>query len=82
MRKQLVIFPFLFSFSLACAQTKNLKNGEWRAVLERADGNNIVFSFFVKDSSGKKILYLMNAGERLLVDDIKYIGDSIMIRLP
>src|SRR5580698_292252 len=82
MAKQFLIIPFLFSVLLVCAQTTNLKNGEWRAVLHRADGHNIIFNFLVKDSAGKKILYIKNANERLLVDDIKLVGDSIIIKLP
>lgn len=60
----------------------SFRNGSWRAVLQRADGNEIVFNFDLKDSAGKKILYIRNAGERLLVDDIRQQGDSIWIRLP
>jgi thiol-disulfide isomerase/thioredoxin len=82
MTKKILIIPFLFSTLFIFAQTKNLQNGEWRAVLERADGNNIIFNFLVKDSAGKKILYIKNANERLLVDDIKLVGDSIIIKLP
>lgn len=59
-----------------------LRNGSYRAILERKDGNEIVFNFEVKDSAGKKILYIRNAGERLLVDDIQQQGDSVWIRLP
>jgi len=59
-----------------------LPNGQWRAVLERKDGHSIVFNFESKDSAGKKILYIRNAAERLLVDDISYKGDSVVIRLP
>jgi thiol-disulfide isomerase/thioredoxin len=59
-----------------------LPNGQWRAVLERRDGHSIVFNFESKDSAGKKVLYIRNAGERLLVDDIRYEGDSVLIRLP
>lgn len=58
------------------------RNGQWRAVLQRKDGNSIVFNFEVKDSVGKKILYIRNAGERLLVDDITIQGDSVLIHLP
>ena len=59
-----------------------LRNGQWRAQLHRKDGNSIVFNFEVKDSAGKKILYIRNAGERLLVDEIRVVGDSVLIRLP
>lgn len=59
-----------------------LHNGQWRASVLRKDGNSIVFNFEVKDSVGKKILYIRNAGEHLLVDDITIQGDSVLIRLP
>jgi thiol-disulfide isomerase/thioredoxin len=59
-----------------------LRNGQWRAQLQRKDGNSIVFNFEVKDSAGKKILYIRNAGESLLVDEIRVTGDSVLIRLP
>ncbi|MBS1659562.1 MAG: TlpA family protein disulfide reductase, partial [Bacteroidetes bacterium] len=58
------------------------RSGQWRAYLERKDGNNIVFNFEVKDSAGKKVLYIRNAAERLLVDDISREGDSVIIKLP
>jgi thiol-disulfide isomerase/thioredoxin len=63
-------------------ETGDLKNGPWRAMLERKDGHSIIFNFEVKDSAGKKILYIRNAGEHLLVDDIKIEGDSVLIHLP
>jgi thiol-disulfide isomerase/thioredoxin len=66
----------------ASTPAPNFKNGEWRAFLERTDGNNIVFNFEVRDSAGKQIIYIRNAGERLLVDDITRQGDSIWIKLP
>ena len=48
-----------------------LKSGIWRATIERPDGQLIVFNFESKDSAGKKIIYVINAGERLLVDSIE-----------
>jgi thiol-disulfide isomerase/thioredoxin len=60
----------------------NFRSGEWRAILERKDGNDIVFNFEVRDSAGKQSIYIRNAGERLLVDDITRQGDSIWIKLP
>ena len=44
-----------------------LKNGTWTAELQRADGPRIVFNFETKDSAGRKILYVINGEERLLV---------------
>jgi len=67
----------------ASAQQKDpFRNGIWRALLHRTDGHDIAFNFEVKDSAGKKIMYIHNAEERLLVDDIKTEKDSVLIRLP
>jgi thiol-disulfide isomerase/thioredoxin len=66
--------------SYAAAPT--FRNGQWRAELVRKDGNNITFNFDVKDSAGKQVLYLRNAAERILVDDITKDGDSIFIKFP
>jgi len=74
---------FLFSNFIAQAQqNQHLQNGIWRAVLQRKDGHEIAFNFEVKDSAGKKILHIRNATERLLVDDISFDNDSVLITLP
>ena len=82
MKKLLLIITSLIFTTIIFAQNKNLQNGDWRAEIVRKDGNNIIFNFEVKDSVGKKILYVRNAGERLLVDDIIYKQDSFFITLP
>jgi thiol-disulfide isomerase/thioredoxin len=79
----LIFFLYLLGgLNFSALAGPGLRNGEWRAVLERKDGHSIVFNFESKDSAGKKILYIRNAGERLLVDDIRYEGDSVLIKLP
>lgn len=86
----LFLLSYGISVTLACPAPASrpsltapgFRNGQWRAFLERQDGNNIVFNFEVKDSAGKQIIYIRNAGERLLVDDITHQGDSIWIKLP
>jgi len=69
-------------FHSSAQQNKNLQNGLWRAVLERKDSKEIVFNFETKDSGAKKIIYIRNAAERLLVDDIVITADSVFITLP
>lgn len=59
-----------------------LKNGSWRSVLIRPDGRQIVFNFDVSDSDGKKVLYIINGGERLLVDSVRLENDSVFIQMP
>jgi thiol-disulfide isomerase/thioredoxin len=82
MRKLFLATCFLIIGFISSAQNKNLQNGIWRAVVERPDGKQIVFNFEAKDSAGKKILYIHNASERLLVDEISVKGDSVIITLP
>ncbi len=78
----LITLFFIFSVGASAQQHSGLQDGQWRAVLERKDGNDIAFNFEVKDSAGKKILYIRNAAERLLVDDIVARQDSVFITLP
>ena len=79
----MLVYLFLGMKVVAAGPVKPLfRNGQWRAVLQRKDGHEIVFNFEVRDSAGRKILYIRNAGERLLVDDIRVQGDSVLIRLP
>lgn len=78
------ILVFLFVWT-ACVRLNNdgaLQNGIWRGVLQRTDSAAIVFNFEVKDSLDKKIIYVLNAGEHLLVDDVKIEGDSVFIKMP
>lgn len=75
-----VIMIFLFS---QCDKSNHeLKNGIWRAELQREDGNQIFFNFNVTDSSNQKIINIYNAEESLQVDSILYRGDSIFIHMP
>jgi peroxiredoxin len=83
MSKIILASCFLLILQTLCAQQNSqFPDGHWRAILERKDGNGIVFNFDVADSDGKKILYIRNATERLLVDDIVIKGDSVFITLP
>lgn len=70
---------FLFGTAL---EKWDLQTGIWHASLHRKDGADIVFNFEVKDSARQKLVYVLNANERLLVDDVKVEGDSIFIKMP
>jgi thiol-disulfide isomerase/thioredoxin len=60
----------------------DLKNGFWRATIQRPDGHQVVFNFETKDSLGKKIIYVINGKEHLLVDSIMIVNDSVFIQMP
>jgi len=76
-----ILLVGFFSFSFLY-KNPGLKNGIWRATIERKDGHKIVFNFLSKDSAGKKIIYLLNGREHLLVDSIVVKEDSVYIELP
>ncbi len=63
-------------------ESQPFKNGFWRLSLQRQDGREIVFNFEAKDSAGRKILYIINGEERLLVDSVMITGDSVFIQMP
>lgn len=66
-----------------CSQPdKVLQQGYYRFAIDRPDGVQIVFNAEVKDSSGKMVLNLINAQDRLMADEISTKGDSILIQLP
>ena len=80
-----LIFFFLVLSLLSLRWSENavvLKNGYWRATIERPDGHGIVFNFETKDSLGKKIIYVINGKEHLLVDSIQIVNDSVFIQMP
>jgi len=76
----LAVLPaFIFGKSL---EKYDLPTGTWKGSLHRADGADIVFNFEVKDSARKKVIYILNAQDRMLVDDVKQKGDSVFIKMP
>ena len=84
MFRPLTLLPLLLlaAFAVLSAPAPAFRSGQWRAILQRVDGHDIAFNFEVVDSSGKQVIYIRNAGERLLVDDVTRNGDSILIHLP
>ena len=68
--------------SLANPSNPVLKNGIWQGVIQRSDSNNIHFNFVTEMRKGKQVIYIINANERLLVDEIQQKGDSLFITLP
>lgn len=59
-----------------------LQTGIWKGVLYRADGKKIVFNFTTAKLHNKQVLYVQNAGEKLLVDSIFFKADSVFIQMP
>lgn len=82
--KKLILFTFVFVSQLSFSQ--KLKEGIWRGVLQLNDSTQLPFNFNVKKISppvsDKFWLEIMNADERIQVDEISFSGDSVFIRMP
>ena len=68
-------------FMSAAAQLK-MKEGWWRMQLIRIDGITIPFNFEVQSNNGKKILFIRNGEERIKVDQVQVVKDSVFIEMP
>lgn len=81
--KKIFVFLAAVSCLYSCTTTpKTMKDGWWRASLQRADGYTIDFNIEVKTTDGKPVWSIRNAGERLEVTDIKQEADSILVQMP
>lgn len=77
----IALFIFTFNHSIFAQQKKN-NPVLWQAILKRADGKNIHFTFEEKKIKQKPILIIRNATERLKVENIVTVGDSVVIKMP
>lgn len=77
-----VFFVALVALVSACSKSPELpKTGMWRAVLQ-LQGQELPFNLdVVKDSTGSVDLYIINAGERLLLDEVSVENDSVKMNL-
>lgn len=83
---KIFLLTFFLSFTAHFAQASdsiyNFKNGDYHFAIHREDGQDIVFTTSVKDSLGKKIMFVINGNNRLFVDSIAFYDDSLRIELP
>ncbi len=73
----LTILLLLLLISTAQSQSR-LQQGSWRFSLQLNDTVELPFNTEVKE----KTIDVINAGERIAVDEITYSGDSVFIRMP
>jgi thiol-disulfide isomerase/thioredoxin len=83
---KILLIAFITIALAGCVQQEKksnhqLKLGAWRATIE-IQGQQLPFNFEVtEDNQGGYDIYLRNAGERLLLDEVSVKGDSIDIGL-
>lgn len=79
MKKALIFIVFAICFSCKDEQKPTLSIGIWLGELQVNDEETIPFNFEV--TSAKSIKFF-NADEVILVDDITYKNDSVLIKMP
>jgi thiol-disulfide isomerase/thioredoxin len=57
-----------------------MKSGVWRGVI-RMQGQELPFTFDVENKEGKYLVYLNNASEKLMLDEVSIEGDSVRMIL-
>lgn len=82
MIKKASIFAALLLVAHSGIAQTTLNKGTWRAEIARADGNPIVFNLDVEQQKGKTVLYVVNGEERMLVNDVTRVKDSLFVAMP
>lgn len=78
----ILVFGALFLLTRCTSKSNILEDGVWRGILQRKDGQQVVFNFEVSDSLGRPVIYIFNASERMPVDSIIFRHDSVFIQMP
>ncbi|MBC8769505.1 TlpA family protein disulfide reductase [Arenibacter sp. BSSL-BM3] len=79
---------FIFFLFIACHSCKEeepvgLAEGFWLAELEVGDNQRLPFNFkLIKLGNDKYNIELYNADETIIIDEIKVMGDSVIIKMP
>jgi thiol-disulfide isomerase/thioredoxin len=68
-----------FTSSSFCQQ---LNRGIWRAELRLTETEALPFLFEARYEGAKPVIHIINAGEKIKVDEIRFSEDSMVIRLP
>jgi len=76
----LFVLAFWLAFSACTSQKAELKTGIWRGVIEM-QGQQLPFNFEVVKVGSKYNVHLKNGGEKLLLDEVNLIGDTVSIVL-
>lgn len=76
------LFSLFLSLAIGANAQSTLENGTWRATLLREDGNQIVFNLGVEQQKGKTVFYVINGEEKMKVDDVRFVKDSIFVDMP
>ena len=72
----------VFSHNTAHKNEIGRDYGQWRGMIHRADGNDVVFNFSLTNKNGKPLMIISNSTEKIIVKNIEFKKDSVFIRMP
>ncbi len=81
MHKKFLHFILFLSICISCNKPEiiKLKRGNYRAILRVKDNQKLPFIIDIKNDT---LLSIYNAEEEIIVDEITYANDSVLIKLP
>ncbi|MEP6596055.1 MAG: TlpA disulfide reductase family protein, partial [Ginsengibacter sp.] len=82
MKQKILFFMWLLPVVFTEGQVKKQSVNNWRVVLERKDGKQVVFQLERTQEEGKTVLYVINAAERIKITGVKTAGDSMFFHMP
>jgi thiol-disulfide isomerase/thioredoxin len=82
MKQVILFFIWLLPAVFADAQSEKQLDNNWRVVLERQDGKQVVFQLQQQKENGKIVLYVINGSEKIRITDVKEMGDSLFFAMP
>ncbi len=82
MKKKVLFSLFLLTFFFASAQENKSLNRNWRVTVERRDGKQIVFRLQGNTVGNHINFEIINASERIEIDNVNRKGDSIFFSMP
>ncbi len=82
MKQNFLLLIYLLVSFFAESQVAGKLQNNWRVVLKRKDGVEVVFQLEGKSEHGKTVLYVINAAERIKITDVKIVLDSMFFSMP
>lgn len=77
---RLLLFGFVLFSLISCQNKTDLKTGAWRGIIE-LQGQQLPFNFEVNQENGIYSVNLLNASEKILLDEVSIADDSIIMVL-
>jgi len=82
MKSNYFLLLFFCIFTNAMFAQKSLQPGNWQGSLKLNDSTELLFNFELMNAKGNVSLTIINADERIVVDEVTLAGDSLFIKMP